>query len=41
MWPWNEGKARMCAFPRAHHWLMAAGLLFFASQIVPVVAGLL
>lgn len=41
MWPWNEGEAWIRAFPRAHHWVLAVMLLFFASQCVPIVAGLL
>ncbi|SCW54388.1 hypothetical protein SAMN02927924_01217 [Sphingobium faniae] len=41
MWPWDEGEAWTNALPRAHHWLFAAILVFCASQIVPIVAGLL
>lgn len=28
-------------FPRLHHWMIAAGLLFLATQIAPVMAGLI
>jgi len=28
------------AFPRLRHWAIAAGLLFLATQAVPVMAGL-
>ncbi|ANI78795.1 MULTISPECIES: hypothetical protein [Sphingobium] len=28
------------AFPRLQHWVIAAGLLFLITQVVPVMAGL-
>ncbi|WP_255210264.1 hypothetical protein [Sphingobium cloacae] len=41
MWPWEEGAAWAHAFPRPHHWLLAALLIFGATQVMPIVAGLL